>query len=242
MGGEGARAARAVIETYGGMNTQVVDEFGIGEMSTYLVHGPRGLRAKLSALSDVALIEHDIAMHASGDAVEDARAPSSAAPTWGLERISQPELASAPYTYRYPSSAGAGVNIYVIDTGIPPDLPEFEGRARIGWSAFGTVAVPLTGTNRELLGKSSTKWGRKHRAPLPSHLRPSLPVGTDENGHARMLPEHAGMTYGVAKAASIVSAAVAAGLSGVIAGIQWVVNQHASMYGVAVDGSTAGAA
>jgi hypothetical protein len=29
---------------------------------------------------------------------------------------------------------------------------------------------------------------------------------------------------------------------GVIAGIQWVVNQHASMYGVAVDGSTAGAA
>jgi hypothetical protein len=30
--------------------------------------------------------------------------------------------------------------------------------------------------------------------------------------------------------------------SGVIAGIQWVVNQHASMYGVAVDGSTAGAA
>jgi hypothetical protein len=53
------------------MNT-VVDEFGIGEMSTYLVHRNAGLRAKLSALSDVALIEHDIAMHASGDA-EDAR-------------------------------------------------------------------------------------------------------------------------------------------------------------------------
>jgi hypothetical protein len=64
------------------MNTQVVDEFGIGEMSTYLVlHGPRGLRAKLSALSDVALIEHDIAMHASGDAVRTQEAPSSAAPT-----------------------------------------------------------------------------------------------------------------------------------------------------------------
>jgi hypothetical protein len=99
------------------MNTQVVDEFGIGEMSTYLVHGPRGLRAKLSALSDVALIEHDIAMHASGDAVRTQEAPSSAAPTWGLERISQPELASAPYT-QVSSSAGAGVNIYVIDTGI----------------------------------------------------------------------------------------------------------------------------
>jgi hypothetical protein len=53
------------------------------------------------------------------------------------------------------------------------------------------------------------------------------------------------MTYGVAKAASIVSAVDSSGsgsTSGVIAGIQWVVNQHASMYGVAVDGSTAGAA
>jgi hypothetical protein len=70
-------------------------------------------------------------MHASGDAREDARGASSAAPTWGLERISQPELASAPYTYRYPSSAGAGVNIYVIDTGMP-DLPEFEGVRALG--------------------------------------------------------------------------------------------------------------
>jgi subtilisin family serine protease len=241
------RAARAVIETYGGMNTQVVDEFGIGEMSTYLVHGPRGLRAKLSALSDVALIEHDIAMHASGDAVRTQEAPSSAAPTWGLERISQPELASAPYTYRYPSSAGAGVNIYVIDTGILPDLPEFEGRARIGWSAFGTVAVPLTGTNRELLGKSSTKPGRGKPVPSPEPPAPSpVPVGTDENGHGtHVAGTCAGMTYGVAKAASIVGVQVldssgSGSTSGVIAGIQWVVNQHASMYGVAVDGSTAG--
>jgi hypothetical protein len=73
--------------------------------------------------------------------VRTQEAPSSAAPTWGLERISQPELASAPYTYRYPSSAGAGVNIYVIDTGIPPDLPESRG-VRALWSAFAPVAVP----------------------------------------------------------------------------------------------------
>jgi hypothetical protein len=41
MGGRGRAGCACCHRAYGGMNTQVVDEFGIGEMSTYLVHGPQ---------------------------------------------------------------------------------------------------------------------------------------------------------------------------------------------------------
>lgn len=52
---------------------------------------------------------------------------------WGLERLSHRML---PKTYsgefHYPDSSGAGVDVYVIDTGIYVDHEEFEGRARWG--------------------------------------------------------------------------------------------------------------
>ncbi|CAG8491142.1 10230_t:CDS:2, partial [Dentiscutata heterogama] len=51
--------------------------------------------------------------------------------SWGLDRIDQrtPTLSK---TYSYPESAGYGVDVYVIDTGIDIDHPEFEGRASWG--------------------------------------------------------------------------------------------------------------
>jgi len=58
---------------------------------------------------------------------------------WGLSRISSrnklPEGSdpkASNYEYRYDDSAGEGVDVYVIDTGIFISHPEFEGRARIG--------------------------------------------------------------------------------------------------------------
>ncbi|KAJ3040248.1 serine protease [Rhizophlyctis rosea] len=52
-------------------------------------------------------------------------------PSWGLQRISTRDLPLSK-TYTYPASAGEGVNVYVIDTGIHIAHPEFEGRAKIG--------------------------------------------------------------------------------------------------------------
>ncbi|CAE6474402.1 unnamed protein product [Rhizoctonia solani] len=56
--------------------------------------------------------------------------------TWGLQRISQkatlPQGSSATslnYTYRYDSSGGEGVDIYVFDTGVYVEHEEFGGRA-----------------------------------------------------------------------------------------------------------------
>jgi subtilisin family serine protease len=55
--------------------------------------------------------------------------------TWGLDRIDQRELPlNSTYTY---TPTGAGVNVYVIDTGIATGHPEFGGRATNVFDAYG---------------------------------------------------------------------------------------------------------
>ncbi|KAI9226916.1 MAG: peptidase S8/S53 domain-containing protein [Piptocephalis tieghemiana] len=51
--------------------------------------------------------------------------------SWGLSRINQHKL-NLDGIYNYPSSAGSGVNVYIVDTGIDFTNPEFGGRAKAG--------------------------------------------------------------------------------------------------------------
>ena len=59
-------------------------------------------------------------------------------PSWGLDRISHRDL-PLNQTYVYPGSAGKGVDVYVIDSGVRIDHQEFEGRAVWGFTAPGLV-------------------------------------------------------------------------------------------------------
>ncbi|RXW25686.1 hypothetical protein EST38_g147 [Candolleomyces aberdarensis] len=93
----------------------------------------------LRASTDVEVITEDGVMHTMTP-VTQTNAP------WGLQRISQPEklrstaTGDLTYTYTYDSSAGTGVDIYIVDTGVYVNHTQFGGRARWG----GTFGV--TGT------------------------------------------------------------------------------------------------
>lgn len=52
---------------------------------------------------------------------------------WGISRLSSRlHPAAKRLSFRYPANAGKGTKIFVIDTGIDVNHPEFEGRARWG--------------------------------------------------------------------------------------------------------------
>ncbi|KAF8161600.1 serine protease [Crassisporium funariophilum] len=88
----------------------------------------------LRASADVELISEDGIMHTM--AVQE-NAP------WGLERISSltkpanQDAGALTYTYTYDDTAGEGVDIYIVDTGVYVDHTQFGGRARWGLSVEG---------------------------------------------------------------------------------------------------------
>lgn len=122
------------------------------------------------------------------------------ASSWGLDRIDQRTLPlSGTFVYSAIGN-GAGVRAYIVDTGVLSTHTEFIGRMAVGFSA----------------------------------LKQKRGTTEDCNGHGtHVAGTVAGTTYGVAKKATIVPVRVlnCAGsgtISGVIAGLDWVVGDHTS--------------
>lgn len=60
----------------------------------------------------------------------------SPTPSWGLDRIDQTNT-TYDNAYNYPASAGLGVRVYIVDTGVVATDPDFAGRMAPGFDAFG---------------------------------------------------------------------------------------------------------
>ncbi|KAJ3276504.1 hypothetical protein HK104_003645 [Borealophlyctis nickersoniae] len=99
----------------------------------YAFDGFRGYAAKLPSSAAEELKSHPHVDYVEEDRIMSIMGSQANPPSWGLQRISSRDL---PLTksYKFPDSAGAGVDAYVIDTGIHISHPEFEGRAKKGKS------------------------------------------------------------------------------------------------------------
>jgi subtilisin family serine protease len=140
------------------------------------------------------------------DGVMTISATQSPTPSWGLDRIDQINRIdpAVPSAYTY-NSTGSGVTAYVIDTGIRITNGDFGGRATSGINKVGTDS-------------SATD---------------------DCNGHGtHVAGTIGGATYGVAKGVNLVAVRVldcsgSGSTSGVIAGIDWVTQNHTTGKAVA---------
>eukprot|EP00604_Paraphysomonas_vestita_P002678 CAMPEP_0174818078 /NCGR_PEP_ID=MMETSP1107-20130205/679_1 /TAXON_ID=36770 /ORGANISM="Paraphysomonas vestita, Strain GFlagA" /LENGTH=306 /DNA_ID=CAMNT_0016029445 /DNA_START=2352 /DNA_END=3272 /DNA_ORIENTATION=- len=126
-------------------------------------------------------------------------------PDWGLARVNHHNYVSTnTYTYDYTTGGtGAGVDAYIIDTGIYCENDDFVNKA-VGTCTFGYSSV------KNIFGVVDT---------------------TDGNGHGtHCAGTVAGQTYGVAKEANLIAVKVmsdkgSGSTSNIISGINWVAGQ-----------------
>ncbi|CAE6427412.1 unnamed protein product [Rhizoctonia solani] len=107
------------------------------------------------ARSDIEFIEEDQIMRTT--AVQQ-NAP------WGLQRVSTNQALPAgsranalTFSYTFNETAGQGVDVYVIDTGINTEHESFEGRATFGFAAQGQPKVDDQGHGTHCAGTIASK-------------------------------------------------------------------------------------
>ncbi|KAJ3480012.1 hypothetical protein NLI96_g8665 [Meripilus lineatus] len=108
----------------------------------------------------------------SEDGIMTIQATQKDAP-WGLARISRDKkLANQDpnalnFTYKYPTNAGSGVDIYIIDTGIFTGHSDFGGRARWGATFGGYKDADGNGHGTHVAGTAAgTRFGVAKSANL----------------------------------------------------------------------------
>ncbi|KAI8818367.1 peptidase S8/S53 domain-containing protein [Fimicolochytrium jonesii] len=106
---------------------------GFGLKAEYSFGGFRGYHAKLPQSAVEKLSNDPNVEYFEPNKIVTVQGTQTNVPSWGISRVDQ-RAGPADSTYVYPDSAGAGVDAYIIDTGIYISHPDFEGRAKVGAS------------------------------------------------------------------------------------------------------------
>ncbi|MER6080291.1 S8 family serine peptidase [Streptomyces sp. NPDC001833] len=121
-------AGRDVAARYG---AKISHTYG-SVLNGYAVAASAAQAGRLAADSRVASVVQDSRVRLARSQTYVQKNP----PSWGLDRVDQAGL-PLDGSYRSPGSAGAGVTVYVIDTGVRITHTDFGGRASYGWDFVG---------------------------------------------------------------------------------------------------------
>ncbi|MFF4651727.1 S8 family peptidase [Streptomyces sp. NPDC001380] len=121
------RAGRDLVARYGGTVRHV---YGAA-LNGFSARLDDDQARRLAADPAVRSVHRDAVVHATADRAAGT-ATQAAPPSWGLDRIDQQAL-PLDSAYRYPDTAGAGVTVYVVDTGVRTGHRDFGGRASSGY-------------------------------------------------------------------------------------------------------------
>lgn len=109
-------------------------------------HAIKGFAATLPAAAARALESNPNVRYVA----QDEQVKAVQVGSWGLDRVDQRDLPlNGSYTY---NQSGAGVTVYVIDTGIETSHWDFGGRASAGYDAYGGNAQDCNGHGTHVAG------------------------------------------------------------------------------------------